>query len=151
MCHKNAYMFSKACEYAIRATIYIARQSMEGLRASLTDISHEIDSPLAFTSKILQQLVKAEIIYSTRGQTGGFYMEAAKMDHLSVAGIVTAIDGDAVYTECGLGLKECSGSIPCPVHDKFVEIRNSLKRVLESTNVASLAKGLKNGDTCLKR
>ncbi|MBK6345057.1 MAG: Rrf2 family transcriptional regulator [Bacteroidales bacterium] len=144
-------MFSKACEYAIRATIYIARQSMEGLRASLADISREIDSPIAFTSKILQQLVKAEIIYSTRGQTGGFYIESAMMESITIAGIVTAIDGDAIYTDCGLGLKECSGAEPCPVHEKFAEIRESLKNVLESTNIASLASGLKNGVTCLKR
>lgn len=144
-------MFSKACEYAIRATIYIARKSMEGKRSGLTDISHETDSPVAFTSKILQQLVKAGIIYSTRGQTGGFYMEASKMELITVAEIVSTIDGNAIYTDCGLGLKECSGAEPCPVHEKFVEIRINLKHVLESTTVASLASGLKNGVTCLKR
>lgn len=144
-------MFSKACEYAIRATIYIARQSREGLRASLVDISHEIDSPVAFTSKILQQLVKAGIIFSTRGQTGGFYMEASKIESKSVAEIVSAIDGDAIYTHCGLGLKECSGTEPCPVHKKFVEIRENLRSVLESTTISDMASSLKNGLTYLKR
>ncbi|MBK6963509.1 MAG: Rrf2 family transcriptional regulator [Bacteroidales bacterium] len=144
-------MFSKACEYAIRATIYIARQSQEGLRASLVDISHEIDSPVAFTSKILQQLVKAGIIFSTRGQTGGFFMENSKIESKSVAEIVSAIDGDSIYTHCGLGLKECSGAEPCPVHEKFVEIREKLRSTLETTTISAMASSLKNGLTYLKR
>ncbi len=144
-------MFSKACEYAIRATIYVARQSQEGLRASLVDISDETDSPVAFTSKILQQLVKAGIIFSTRGQTGGFYMEASKIESISMAEIVSAFDGDSIYTHCGLGLKECSAAEPCPVHDKFVEIRKNLRSVLESTTVSAMSASLKNGLTYLKR
>jgi Rrf2 family iron-sulfur cluster assembly transcriptional regulator len=52
-------IFSKACEYGIRATIYVAQQtSINGKRCNLKDISKEIDSPEAFTAKILQKLVK---------------------------------------------------------------------------------------------
>ena len=45
-------MFSKACEYGIRATIYIAMQSKEGNRVSLKDIADQTNSPVAFTAKI---------------------------------------------------------------------------------------------------
>jgi Rrf2 family protein len=144
-------MFSKACEYAIRATIHIAHQSNEGLRASLIDISKEIDSPVAFTSKILQQLVKAGIIYSTRGQTGGFGMDEKQIQDKTVADIVSVIDGDEIYIRCGLGLKECSGLQPCPVHGKFVDIRENLRMALETTTIQELSTGLKNGVTFLKR
>lgn len=144
-------MFSKACEYAIRATIHIAHQSNEGLRSSLIDISKEIDSPVAFTSKILQQLVKAGIIYSTRGQTGGFGMDDKQIQNKTVADIVSEIDGNEIYNRCGLGLKDCSGIQPCPVHDKFVGIREDLKVALETTTILELATGLKNGNTFLKR
>lgn len=124
---------------------------MEGLRASLVDISKEVDSPLAFTSKILQQLVKAGIIFSTRGQTGGFGIEEKNMKKISIAEIVSAIDGDTIFTNCGLGLKHCSGVQPCPVHDKFVAIREDLRIVLETTTIEDLATGLKDGLTYLKR
>ena len=144
-------MFSKASEYAIRASIYIARQSLEGLRASLTGIAQEIGSPTAFTSKILQQLVKAGIIYSTRGQTGGFGIDPTVMRNSTIGDIVSAIEGDAIYTSCGLGLTECSPDKPCPVHEKFVSIREDLKKVLETTTIEELAMGLKDGLTYLKR
>ena len=51
-------MFSKACEYAIRSTIYIAERSNLDKRVSITDIAKAIDSPEAFTAKILQQQKK---------------------------------------------------------------------------------------------
>jgi len=124
---------------------------MDGFRASLIDIAREIDSPVAFTSKILQQLVKAGIIYSTRGQMGGFGIGEQEMHNKTIAEIVSAIDGDSIYVNCGLGLKECSGAQPCPVHLKFIAIRENLKQALESTTIEELASGLKNGHTYLKR
>lgn len=144
-------MFSKACEYAIRATIHLARKSMEGQRASLIDIANEIDSPVAFTSKILQQLVKADIIYSTRGQKGGFGIDASAMKTKTIADIVSATDGNAIFENCGLGLKECSGIQPCPVHEHFVKIRENLRDVVEKTTIAGMATSLKDGLTYLKR
>ena len=53
-------MLSKACEYSIRASIYIAEKSLEGNRSGLKEIAKSIDSPEAFTSKILQQLAKSK-------------------------------------------------------------------------------------------
>ena len=45
-------MFSKSCEYGLRAIIYIAQQTNLNNKVSLTTISEEIDSPQAFTAKI---------------------------------------------------------------------------------------------------
>ena len=55
-------MFSKACEYAIRASIYIAKQSQNASKVSLKDVAMAIESPEAYTSKILQQLSRNHII-----------------------------------------------------------------------------------------
>ncbi len=144
-------MFSKACEYGIRAAIYVAEQSREGRRVNLKDIAKEIGSPEAFTAKILQLLAKSEIISSVKGPTGGFEIDRKKMSRIKLSHIVMAIDGNAVYTGCGLGLKECSAKQPCPVHDKFKKIRNDLKNMLESTNLLELSTGMKKGLTFLRR
>ena len=68
-------MFSKACEYGIKATIFIASNSYEKQRVSLKEIAKEIDSPEAFTAKILQNLVRHKIINSVKGAYGGFEIE----------------------------------------------------------------------------
>lgn len=144
-------MFSKACEYAIRATLYVAEQSLEGRRVSLKDIAEAIDSPVAFTAKILQQLVRNHVMISVMGPTGGFEIERKKLDTIKLSQIVDAIDGNAIYRGCGLGLKECNAAKPCPVHDKFVKIRDDLKDMLENTSLYELATGLEIGLTFLKR
>ena len=46
-------MFSKACEYGIKATIHISHQSQQGHRVSLKAVAKAIDFPIAFTAKIL--------------------------------------------------------------------------------------------------
>jgi Rrf2 family transcriptional regulator, iron-sulfur cluster assembly transcription factor len=144
-------MFSKACEYAIRATLYVAEKSLEGRRVSLKDIAEAIDSPVAFTAKILQQLVRNHVMISVMGPTGGFEIERKKLDTIKLSQIVDAIDGNAIYRGCGLGLKECNAAKPCPVHDKFVKIRDDLKDMLENTSLYELATGLEIGLTFLKR
>jgi Rrf2 family iron-sulfur cluster assembly transcriptional regulator len=143
-------MFSKACEYGIRAVIYIAGQSYNGNRVSLKSIAEEINSPEAFTAKILQQLVKNELIGSVKGPNGGFEIEKSRMAEIRLSEIVSAIDGDAIYKGCGLGLKDCSEIHPCPVHHKFKKIRTDLRNMLESTTLLELTRGLKKGLTFLK-
>ncbi|MCR9227914.1 MAG: Rrf2 family transcriptional regulator [Flavobacteriaceae bacterium] len=144
-------MFSKACEYGIRAAVYVALQSLDGRRVSVNEIAEEIDSPIAFTAKILQQLSRSKVIHSVKGPTGGFELDRTEMDTVKISTIVHAIDGDDIYVGCGLGLKECNAQKPCPLHDKFVDIRNDLKNMLENTSLYELATGLEVGLTYLKR
>lgn len=147
----NLPMFSKACEYGIKATIFIAQKSRMGERVSLKSIAQEINSPEAFTAKILQQLTRHKILSSVKGPSGGFEIDERQMEAMRLSHIVDAIDGDSIYVGCGLGLKECNASQPCPVHDKFARIRNELKHMLQTTTLSELATGLEVGLTYLNR
>ena len=143
-------MFSKTCEYGIRATIFIASESFQNNRVGLRDIAKKIDSPEAFTAKILQILARHNIIHSIKGVGGGFEIPKNTMSQITLSQIVSALDGDAVFTGCGLGLHNCSEDHPCPVHEKFKSIRNELAFMLENTNLEELALGIKSGDTFLR-
>ncbi|PXX31167.1 Rrf2 family transcriptional regulator [Arenibacter sp. ARW7G5Y1] len=144
-------MFSKACEYGIKAAIYIALQSLLNRRVSLKEIAEEIDSPLAFTAKILHQLAKNNILDSTKGPSGGFQISRERIEVINLSDVVYAIDGDSVYVGCGLGLNKCNANRPCPVHNKFAVIREELKQMLKGTNLLSLATSFESGVTYLKR
>lgn len=143
-------MFSKACEYGIKASIYIALNSYDGVRVSLKEIAKEIDSPEAFTAKILQALVRSKLINSVKGAYGGFEIEKHKIATIKLAEIVNAIDGDSIYHGCGLGLTVCDENHPCPVHDQFKLIRNELKIMLENNNLEQMAMDIKSGASFLK-
>ncbi|UKM65979.1 Rrf2 family transcriptional regulator [Flavobacteriaceae bacterium GSB9] len=143
-------MFSKACEYGIKATIFIATKSYEGERVSPKEISKEINSPQAFTAKILQALVRNNVINSIKGAHGGFEIDKDKIGAIKLAQVVNAIDGDAIYKGCGLGLEKCDENHPCPVHDKFKGIRGELAFMLENTTLEELALNIKSGTSFLR-
>ncbi len=144
-------MFSKACEYGIRASIFIAEQSLIDRKVSLKDVAEAIDSPAAYTSKILQKLSRNNIINSDKGPTGGFSMGKKELEKVKLGSIVFAIDGESIYNGCGLGLKKCNEKMPCPVHNQFKMIRDQLKKMLETTTVLSLAVDYEKGFSFLKR
>lgn len=144
-------MFSKACEYAIRAVLYIATQSEQGKRTSLKDISKETDSPEAFTAKILQQLSKNNVLQSIKGPNGGFEIPEDDMQRIRLIEIVRIIDGDQLFTGCALGLKACNEEKPCPLHSEFLGIRTNIHQLLENTTIKKLVYDLELGLTFLKR
>lgn len=142
-------MFSKACEHGIKAMIYIATQSTAGKRVKLGDIARHSGSPEAFTAKVLGTLSKVGLLESLKGPAGGFGISNAR--DISVKAIVQAIDGNSLFSGCALGLRECDDTRPCPVHHKFVAIRDTLNTMLETTNIDELARGLKSGASFLLR
>lgn len=143
-------IFSKACEYGIRATIYVAQKSLNQERCSMKDISKEIGSPEAFTAKILQKLVKADIIKSIKGATGGFEVGAKEMKKIKLADIVIAIDGDFNEKKCVLGLKKCSEDQPCPVHNTYKFIKKDVLSMIHHTSLFQMSNSVDAGLTCLK-
>ena len=143
-------MFSKTCEYAIRALIFIAPKSKDGSRISIKDISSGIDSPEYFIAKILQDLSRKGFVQSAKGPNGGFYMDDANLEQ-SVADIVREIDGDKLFSGCGLGLKECSEDHPCPIHNDFKHIRQEIKTMLEESRIQLFVENLDLKLTFLKQ
>jgi Rrf2 family iron-sulfur cluster assembly transcriptional regulator len=143
-------MFSKACEYGIRSCIYIATQSLNSKRPSIREIAKEVGSPEPFTAKILQKLVKNNIIESAKGPSGGFFINTENISKIILRDIVFSIDGPDIYKNCGLGMKECSEVKPCPIHNQFKIIKNGLKEMLDTTNLHQLTLGLEGGMTFLK-
>jgi len=142
-------MFSKACEYAIKAVLHIAHKSRSDERVGVKDIAKAIDSPEAFTGKIMQQLSKSGLVKSIKGPSGGFWMGEEQRKAANLKDIVKIIDGDKLYTECGLGLKQCNDKVPCPVHFQYKEIRDALVKMHTETNLDDLAKKLEE-DASLK-
>ncbi|MDX1685429.1 MAG: Rrf2 family transcriptional regulator [Saprospiraceae bacterium] len=144
-------MFSKACEYGIRAVVHLAQRSGEGERSSLKQVAAAIDSPVAFTAKILQMLARDGVIVSVQGPRGGYELPGEEQKKVSLVDIVLAIDGDQIFKGCALGLSRCDDKNPCPLHFQFVDIRDQLREMMDTTTVYDLAEQLKSGGASLKR
>lgn len=104
-------MFSKSCEYAIRAVIFICTKKEENKIVKIQEIAEAVGAPIYYTSKILQQLSRLKLMGSMKGQHGGFYM-GPEHKEIRLIDIVEAIDGNKIFNGCGLGLSTCSEKNP---------------------------------------
>ncbi len=143
-------MLSKTCEYAIKATLFLAQKAQQSERANVKTIAAAIDSPDAFTAKVLQQLVKHGIVVSVKGTNGGFFIEPKVLESLTLMQIVLAIEGDGLVENCVLGLKDCSNANPCPMHDKYITVRKNILNMLQSLLVSDLATKLEQNTIFLR-
>jgi Rrf2 family protein len=134
-------MFSKSCEYAIRAMFYIQSQNHCG-KSKLQVIAKSIHSPVAFTAKILQQLSNACLLVSTLGPKGGFQIRPK--NKITLLEIVEAIDGTGFMNNCIIGLKNCSSSKPCPMHEKYKHIKIEIMEFLSNTTIEEYAEKINN-------
>ncbi len=133
-------MFSKACEYGIRALTVIAEAGKDGKKIGIKELCKTSKTPESFTAKILQSLVKKKIISSQKGPAGGFYI-SKNLNDISLYDIVEAIDGKDVFIKCGLGMNECNAKKPCPLHNKFEIVRNELNIMCKNNSLADLVEG----------
>lgn len=133
-------MFSKRCEYGLRALTVIGEAGKNNRKVGIKEICKLAKTPESFTAKILQDLVRRRIIDSLKGPSGGFFF-SRNLDEISVYDVVLAIDGEEVFIKCGLGLSECNAKKPCPFHDQFETVRNELNKVCRNNNLNDLLEG----------
>ncbi|GGB07646.1 MULTISPECIES: RrF2 family transcriptional regulator [Mucilaginibacter] len=143
-------IFSKTCEYAVRAVFFIAQRTADGSRVGIKEIAVNIDSPEHFLAKILQDLSRRGIIQSVKGPNGGFYLDAQSLAR-PLSDVIEAVDGGGIFRDCGLGLKECSSKNPCPLHHDFLDVRNRLQNMLESITIGQFNEDLNLGIVVLKK
>jgi len=143
-------IFSKTCEYAMRAVFFIAHKTAEGGRVGIKEIAVGIDSPEHFLAKILQDLSRRGVIQSAKGPNGGFFVDDVILN-MPLASIVEAVDGNGIFTGCGLGLEYCSEENPCPIHHEFKAIRNQIQDLLKTTKIGEFNEDMNLGIAVLKK
>ncbi len=134
----------------MRAVFFIAHKTASGGRVGIKEIAEGINSPEHFLAKILQDLSRKGIIQSAKGPRGGFYINEASLKRPLVK-VVEAIDGDGLFTGCGLGLAYCSETNPCPLHHEFKVIRDQMAEMLQKASIEDFNKDLDLGLITLKK
>jgi len=137
-------MLSNTCKTAIKAVIYLSSKFDIEENAGIKEISEFINASEHTVGKILQTLVRQNIINSMKGPTGGFYISKEQQKQ-PIINIVEAIDGKQIFKSCGLGLSKCSSSHPCPIHDDYKEARDIIEKLFRQKRVMDLCEPVTNG------
>ncbi len=137
-------MLSHTCKTAIKAVIYLASKHDTRTNAGIKEIAEYIDASEHTVGKLLQTLVKQKVINSVKGPSGGFYITGEQLNQ-PIINIVAAIDGNRVFKECGLGLRKCSSSHPCPIHNEYKVARDLIEKLFATNKIGDLYKPVTSG------
>ena len=128
-------LYSNACTYAVRALLRLTRIRPEGY-VLLDELCADTTLPRHFVAKIFQGLVRKKLLKSAKGRGGGFAL-AHKPEDMTLAQIVTAIDGDEVLDHAQEGILDEDG----PILPGWRPIGDQVRTYLEQTTLATMARG----------
>ena len=132
----TAQMISQTTEHALRALLYLARNSKAPVPA--TEIASAIGAPANYLGKTLQTLARRGYVTGVRGPTGGFRL-AVDASEISIAAIGSVFSDTQRSRMCLLGGKACSSEQPCSAHDRWSQLQIAIAKQMDETTVADLA------------
>ena len=130
---------SKSFGYALRGILYIAVMQDENRKVQIDEIAKKLSVPKHFLGKIMQQIVKAGLLKSTKGPYGGFSL-AAETLNTPVAKLVEITDGMEQFSMCVLSFKYCNGLNPCPLHFEMENVKKNYLNVFSKNTLGDLLK-----------
>jgi Rrf2 family transcriptional regulator, nitric oxide-sensitive transcriptional repressor len=126
-------MIPKTAEYALRAVVVLAREPERAYSAE--QIAEATRVPRRYTHKVLQALVRAELVRSQSGPGGGYAL-VRPPEELSILDVVNAVQPIPRIRHCPLGLKGHTSL--CPLHRELDEACAATERAFARVTIAQL-------------
>ncbi|MFO0831505.1 MAG: Rrf2 family transcriptional regulator [Phycisphaerales bacterium] len=127
-------MLSQTIEYALRAMTHLAALPA-GESASSAVIAQHTKVPQGYLSKVLRDLVVADLVTSQRGPHGGFMLSRGARE-VSIYDVVAAVDPLQRITHCPLGNPDHVKL--CPLHRRLDDAVDMVEREFKGTSLLEL-------------
>ena len=134
---------TRAADYAVRVMIHLAGLP-PGKRTSRDELAEAADCPEQFLSKVLQNLTRAGLVISHRGNTGGFELPPAHRE-ASLLEVIEAIEGPLRLNLCLTSERGCTRQAWCPAHGVWTQAQAAMADVLRKSTIGSLARQCTGG------
>jgi Rrf2 family protein len=128
---------TQTAEYALRAVIWLAQHP--GMPQTKTAIGHATQVPASYLPKVLQPLVRGQLIHAQRG-IGGGYTLAKGASETSLLDVVNEVDPLRPIESCPLSLKG-HGKNLCPLHSLLNKNILSERARLQKTLLSDVMRG----------
>lgn len=132
-------VYSKTCEYALRALVYLASKG-NGVLTMIPEVSQKAHVPAPYLAKVFRCLVRNGVLKSQRGPNGGFAFKRPP-ETISLFEIVRIIDDvSPLVDHCVMGLDKCSSENACPLHVIWSSTKESIQETLKHTTLTQMRK-----------
>jgi len=125
---------SKLTDYGIVLLTHLAMGDDRSLQTA-QDLARRSRVPLPTASKLLKSLARAGLVTSHRGRRGGYGL-ARDAERISVAEVISAIEGPIGLTECGTG--GCDLEATCAARGRWGAISLAVERALSEVPLSSM-------------
>jgi len=127
---------TKKADYALMAMKHLAERS-SGSSQSAKDVADAFGIPPEALAKILQRLVKAQLLQSQHGSNGGYTL-ARPAHTISAFEVIQAIDGPLFITSCFTVRGECGQSDRCNIREPLRKVNESIEAVLKRIKISHM-------------
>jgi Rrf2 family protein len=131
---------SKKADYALLSMRHLAANADRGA-VSARELAEAYDLPPELLAKVLQKLVRGQLLTSIQGIRGGYGL-ARPATAISVADVINAVDGPLTVTACSESNHSCEQYAKCDIRDPLWQIKDRIVSALEGTSIAGLAADL---------
>ncbi len=128
---------SKRTDYALIAMRHLALNADRGW-ASAREIAEAYNVPVELLAKVLQRLVRGELLASHQGINGGYEL-ARPATAISVADVIAAIDGPLRMTACSEMDESCDQYARCNIRDPLWRIKDRIVEALSTCSIQEMA------------
>lgn len=128
---------SKKADYALIAMKHLAQHTMMP-STSAREIAEQYDIPIELMAKVLQRLVRTELLVSTQGTRGGYALGRSS-GSISIADVIQAIDGPLTVTACSTEKVDCEQYGKCSIRDPLWQIKERIVEALGTVTIAEMA------------
>lgn len=133
------FRMAKLTDYGILLLTEFARNAHGNARTA-RELALDTRLPLPTVGKILKTLVHQGLLVSHRGIRGGYQL-ARRPEEISVADIITALEGPVAITECNSPTPGiCEHEEDCSLRANWSLINRSVTAALETVTLAQMAK-----------
>ncbi|TWU25980.1 RrF2 family transcriptional regulator [Bythopirellula polymerisocia] len=126
-------MLPKTAEYALRATVWLARTPEKA--ESADQLAESIQVPRRYLHKVLQDLVKAGLVRSQSGPGGGYKLDCNPAS-ITILDVIKAVGPLQRIESCPLGLE--SHTSLCPLHRELDNAFATVEAAFARVTVAAL-------------
>src|SRR5512141_755392 len=128
---------SKKADYALLAMRHLAANA-ERSAVSARELAEAYDLPAELLAKVLQKLVRGQLLTSIQGIRGGYGL-ARPATTISVADVINTVDGPLTVTACTESNHNCAQYATCDIRDPLWQIKDRIVSALQATSIAGLA------------
>ena len=126
---------AKLTDYATVILSFMAKSQTQ-VHAAL-EISTATGIALPTVSKILKLLLKAKVLSSIRGAKGGYSLVQVP-EKITVASVITALEGPISLTECSHLEHSCDQVADCQIDNNWRIVNQTVQQALESVTLADM-------------